>query len=59
MKTVAVFLREPRALALPCFKGGPAPYASTILSIISLGRHARFSLAACNDNCCADEAIHQ
>jgi hypothetical protein len=51
MKTTIVMLREPRALAVPGWKGGPAPFASMALGLIFLGRHARRpQIFADNDN---------
>jgi len=41
MKVCVIAMREPLALALPGFKGGPAPYAGRILAVIWLGRNSR------------------
>jgi len=45
-----IFLRQPKALAIPGWKGGPAPYASTVLALVYLGAHARLKVSGTNDN---------
>ena len=51
MKVGIVTMREPLALALPGFKGGPAPYAGRVITLIWLGRHSRIvTPRPANDN---------
>lgn len=53
MKTTIVVLCAPRALAIPGHRGGPAVYASQILTIVFISCRAASSLFAgfgCNDN---------
>ncbi len=51
MTLSTIFLRNPKALSVPGYRGGPAPYASRIMSFIHLGAHARLNLSrTANEN---------
>lgn len=50
MKCAVIFQHNPRARAVPGWHGGPAIYAQQILSLVFVGSHARFVMAADNDN---------
>lgn len=46
-----VIAQNPRAMTVPGWRGGPAPYSCALLCVILLGRHSRGPvMEANNDN---------
>jgi len=53
MKTSTIITRAPRFLTIPGFRGGPAPYAGQVLTVIWLGRSCATAVVratVANDN---------